>query len=59
MAGAFKGGQGDYVTLFEPVATAVEKEGIGYVVASIGEESGIVAYTAYNAKKALLKKIQK
>jgi len=56
MAGAFKGGQGDYVTLFEPVATAVEKEGIGYVVASIGEESGIVAYTAYNAKKSFIEK---
>ena len=28
MAGAFKGGQGDYVTLFEPVATAVEKKAL-------------------------------
>ena len=54
MAGAFKGGQGDYVTLFEPVATAMEKEGIGYVVASIGEESGIIAYTAYNANKSFI-----
>lgn len=54
MAGAFKGGQGDYVTLFEPVATALEKEGSGYVVASIGEESGVVAYTAYNAKKSFI-----
>ncbi len=56
MAGAFKGGQGDYVTLFEPVATAIEKEGIGYVVASIGEESGIIAYTAYNANKSFIEK---
>ncbi len=54
MAGAFKGGQGDYVTLFEPVATALEKEGIGHVVASIGEESGIIAYTAYNASKSFI-----
>ncbi len=56
MAGAFKGGQGDYVTLFEPVATALEKEGIGYVVASIGEASGEVAYTAYNASKSFIEK---
>ena len=54
MAGAFQGGQGDYVTLFEPVATAMENEGTGYVVASIGEESGIVAYTAYNARKSFI-----
>ncbi|WP_373370332.1 ABC transporter substrate-binding protein [Irregularibacter muris] len=54
MAGAFQGGQGDYVTLFEPVATAMEKEGTGYVVASIGNESGIVAYTAYNARKSFI-----
>lgn len=54
MAGAFQGGQGDYVTLFEPVATAIEKEGTGYVLASIGEESGIIAYTAYNAKKSFI-----
>ncbi|MCR1900022.1 ABC transporter substrate-binding protein [Irregularibacter muris] len=54
MAGAFLGGQGEYVTLFEPVATAMEKEGTGYVVASIGAESGVVAYTAYNARKSFI-----
>jgi NitT/TauT family transport system substrate-binding protein len=51
MAGAFLQGTGDYVTLFEPSALALEKEGKGYVVASIGEESGVVPYTCYNATK--------
>ncbi|RBP46918.1 ABC transporter substrate-binding protein [Garciella nitratireducens] len=56
MAAAFKSGQGDYVTLFEPVATQIEKDGSGYVVASIGEASGDVAYTAYNASKNFIEK---
>lgn len=47
MAGAFTGGEGDYVTLFEPMATSVEKAGTGHIVASIGEESGEIPYTAY------------
>ncbi|MFZ7130806.1 MAG: ABC transporter substrate-binding protein [Eubacteriales bacterium] len=54
MAGAFKGGTGDYVALFEPTALAMEKEGAGYVVASIGVESGEVPYTCYNAKKSFI-----
>ena len=32
MEGAFIGGNGDFVTLFEPNATSVEKNGFGYVV---------------------------
>ena len=54
MEGAFIGGTGDYVTLFEPNATNVEKEGLGYVVASIGELGGVVPYTAYNARKSYI-----
>lgn len=56
MAGAFTGGQGDYVTLFEPTATMVEKEGKGYVLASVGMESGEIPYTAYFAKKSYIEK---
>jgi len=37
MQGAFIGGTGDFVTLFEPNASDVEKQGLGYVVASVGE----------------------
>ncbi len=55
MEGAFIGGTGDFVTLFEPNATSVEKQGLGYVVAYIGEYGGVVPYTAYNAKKSFIK----
>ncbi|MCR4436435.1 MAG: ABC transporter substrate-binding protein [Clostridiales bacterium] len=56
MAGAFTGGQGDYVTLFEPTASLLEKEGKGYILASIGRESGEIPYTAYFAKKSYIEK---
>ena len=52
MEGAFVGGLGDFVTLFEPNATNIEKEKLGYVVASVGELAGTVPYTSFNAKKA-------
>lgn len=55
MSGAFIGGTGDYVTLFEPNASQLEHQGYGYVVASVGELGGIVPYTAFNAKKVILK----
>ena len=54
MEGAFIGGNGDFVTLFEPNATSVEKNGYGYVVAYIGELGGSVPYTAYNARKSYI-----
>ena len=55
MAGAFTGGNGDYVALFEPTATEVELAGQGYVLCSIGEESGEIPYTAYFAAESYLK----
>lgn len=54
MGGAFIGGTGDFVSLFEPNALQIEKQGLGYVVASIGELGGVVPYTAYNAKKSYI-----
>lgn len=54
MQGAFIGGTGDFVTLFEPNATDVEKNGYGYVVASVGELGGNAPYTAYNARKSFI-----
>ena len=54
MEGAFIGGNGDFVTLFEPNATSVEKNGLGYVVAYIGELGGEVPYTAYNARRSYI-----
>lgn len=50
-AGAFKGGIGDYVALFEPTASMLEKEKAGFVIASIGKASGEVPYTVFMARK--------
>lgn len=54
MAGAFSSGNADYVTLFEPTASATEEQGKGYIVASVGEASGEIPYTAYFAKKSYI-----
>ncbi len=54
LTSAFLSGQGDFVNLFEPNALKLEKEGFGYVVASIGIYSGEVPYTAFNAKKSFI-----
>lgn len=54
MQGAFIGGTGDFVTLFEPNATQVEKEGYGYVVGSVGILGGEAPFTAYNARKSFI-----
>ncbi|MBS6194203.1 MAG: ABC transporter substrate-binding protein [Clostridiales bacterium] len=55
-AAAFSGGNADFTVEFEPSATALEKEGAGYVVASCGVESGYVPYTSYSAKTSYMKK---
>lgn len=54
MAGAFTGGMGDYVALFEPTATEVEQAGQGYILCSIGQESGDIPYTAYFATQSYM-----
>jgi len=54
MAGAFTRGIGDYVALFEPVATRMENEGIGHIVASIGDYAGYLPYTAFSTTKSFL-----
>ena len=54
MAGAFAGGEAEYVTLFEPTASMTQDAGKGYIVASIGEASGEIPYTAYCAKKSYI-----
>ena len=55
-AAAFAEGQGDFTVEFEPGATTLESENKGYVVASLGEDSGYVPYTAYSAKKSFIEK---
>ena len=55
LSGSFISGVGDYVNLFEPNATSLEKEGYGYVVESIGKLSGEVPYTAFYARDSYIK----
>lgn len=50
-AAAFSGGQGEFTVEFEPSATALEAAGEGYVVASLGVDSGYVPYTSYSTTK--------
>lgn len=54
MAGAFIGGTGDFVALFEPLATQVVNEGYGYKVAQLGTLTDNVPYTAYNARTSYI-----
>ena len=59
LSGAFIGGTGDYVNLYEPNALNLEKEGYGYVVASIGKLSGEMPYTTFYAQKSFIKNNKK
>ena len=56
-AAAFSGDtSSDFTVEFEPSATALKKEGAGYVVASLGVDSGYVPYTSYSAKTSYMEK---
>lgn len=55
LTGAYIGGNGDFVNLFEPNALALEKQSYGCVLASLGEISGIVPYTTFYAKEDYIK----
>ena len=56
MGPAFVAGTGDYTTLFEPTATELENAGKGYIVTSIGQDSGEVPYTCFMANRSYLDK---
>ena len=56
LAPAFTGGNGDYVPLFEPVASQLELEGKGYIVSAIGHDSGEIPYTCYTASQEFINK---
>lgn len=55
-SGAFTGGTGDFTVEFEPSASLLEEQGVGYVVASLGVDSGYVPYTCFCAKKSYIEK---
>lgn len=54
LTSAFLSGTGDFVNLFEPNATKIEKMNKGYVVASVGMYAGVVPYTAFNARTSFI-----
>ena len=55
MAGVFQADDSvDFTTLFEPTASEVVSAGMGYIVASIGTDSGEVPYTAFATSKSFL-----
>lgn len=54
LSGSFIAGMGDFVNLFEPNATNIEKEGLGYIVGNVGAYSGEVPYTAFYARKSYI-----
>lgn len=54
LSGTFISGVGDAVNLFEPNALKLERDGLGYVVGSVGELSGEMPYTAFYARKSYI-----
>lgn len=56
MTAAFKGGTGDYCTMFEPTASEYQAAGNGYIVASVGQQSGEIPYTCFMAKQSYINK---
>ncbi len=52
---AFVSGDAEYVQLFEPTASIFEQEGKGHVIASFGEESGLIPYTVFMTKDSFIK----
>ena len=56
MSGSFISGNGDFVSLFEPTASDITKQGYGHIVASVGKLGGVVPYTSYNARKSYIEK---
>ena len=55
LSGAFLAGEGDYVNLFEPLASKLEQNKNGYVVTSVGASSDPFPYTAFYARKSYIK----
>lgn len=56
MTSAFESGVADYCTMFEPTASDYQSAGKGYIVASVGQESGEIPYTCFMAKQSYIDK---
>jgi NitT/TauT family transport system substrate-binding protein len=55
MAGAFTSGKGDFIQVYEPIASTLEKEGKANYVASVGEAFGPYPETSYVATSDFMK----
>lgn len=56
MTSAFESGVADYCTMFEPSASQYQAAGKGYIVASVGTQSGEIPYTCFAAKQSFIDK---
>lgn len=54
LTSAFIGGTGDFVTAFEPTASQIVANGHGYILTSIGAETGEIPYTAFTANRSYI-----
>ncbi len=54
LSSAYIAKEGDFVNLFEPNASSLEKEGYGCVLASVGLLAGEVPYTVFHSKKSFI-----
>ncbi len=52
--GAFTGGTANYVTVFEPTASDLVRNGKGFIVASVGKEAGEIPFTCFSANKSFI-----
>ena len=55
-ASVYESTDAQYCTLFEPTASDLEAAGKGYVVASVGQESGEIPYTCFMANESYISK---
>jgi NitT/TauT family transport system substrate-binding protein len=51
---AFASGTGDFVQLFEPIASKMERDGVGYVVASFGDQGLKLPYTVFMSRQSFI-----
>lgn len=54
LTSAFIGGTGDFVTAFEPAASQLVATGKGYILGSVGAETGEIPYTAFTANRSYI-----
>ncbi len=54
LSGTFIGGTGDYVNLFEPLASKLQENKQGDIMTSVGKISGAMPYTAFYARKSYI-----